>query len=66
MIGGSEYGVDIIMLTTPSHGGDRGSKPLGTTKDYRPLKKSAHFSPKAFPRIFPRFLGAALGAGFRA
>ncbi len=40
MTGVTGYVVDIVVLTTPSHGGDTGSKPVGTAKDYKRLRFS--------------------------
>jgi hypothetical protein len=51
MTGVSGYVVDISMPTTPSHGGDRGSKPLGTASLRRRNYREA--SIKALP--FSRF-----------
>ena len=50
-------GKDLVFtgLSSPSHGGDRGSKPLGTASfQSRFSIATAHFPPSLFPRFFCR------------
>jgi hypothetical protein len=44
MIGVPGYVGDIIALTSPSHGGDTGSKPVGTASNINELQREHFFS----------------------